>query len=156
MDLTDTLLLLLATLLAALWWRSLTKKTINRDDDGLPPGPPGWPLVGNLFQIILQRRPFMYVVRDLRTRYGPIFTLRMGQRTMIVVTSADLIHEALVRKGPLFASRPSDSPTRLIFSAGKCTVNSAEYGPLWRSLRRNFVSEIASPSRVRGFGCVRV
>ena len=145
MDPIDILLLLLATLLARLWWRHSTAAA------DLPPGPPGWPGVGNLFQIILDRRPFMYVVRDLRARYGPIFTLHMGQRTLVVVTSAELIHEALVRKGPLFASRPPDSPTRLIFSVGKCAVNSAEYGPLWRALRRNFVTEIVSPSRVKGF-----
>lgn len=155
MDTTDILLILITTVLSTLWWRRLSSSaTTSASGDRLPPGPPGWPIVGNLFQIILQRRPFMYIVRDLRARYGPIFTLRMGQRTLVIVTSADLIHEALVKKGPVFASRPPDSPTRLIFSVGKCAINSAEYGPLWRALRRNFVTEIVSPSRVKGFGLV--
>ena len=112
-------------------------------------------MVGNLFQVILQRRPFMYVVRDLREKYGPIFTMRMGQRTLVIVTDADLIHDALVKQGPMFASRPADSPIRLLFSVGKCTVNSAPYGPLWRALRRNFVAEIVSPQRVKGFSWIR-
>ena len=55
----------------------------------------------------------------------------------------------------MFASRPEDSPTRLLFSVGKCTVNSAPYGPLWRALRRNFVAEIVSPHRVRAFSWIR-
>ncbi|KAJ8467250.1 hypothetical protein OPV22_029802 [Ensete ventricosum] len=150
MDLVDVLYVVGAAVVAAVWWRCC-----SRTPEGLPPGPPGWPVVGNLFQVILERRPFMYVVRDLRKRYGPIFTMRMGQRTLIIVTSADLIHEALVQRGPLFASRPADSPTRLLFSAGKCTVNSAAYGPLWRALRRNFVSEIVTPARVKQFEWIR-
>ncbi|CAM0909462.1 unnamed protein product [Alopecurus aequalis] len=152
MDVNDVLLLLSAAVLGLVWWRRCSR---TGGVDGLPPGPPGWPVVGNLFQVILQRRPFMYIVRDLRTKYGPIFTMRMGQRTLIVVTSADLIHDALVKQGPAFASRPADSPIRLLFSVGKCTVNSAPYGPLWRALRRNFVAEIVSPPRVKGFSWIR-
>lgn len=112
-------------------------------------------MVGNLLQVILQRRPFIYVVRDLRPKFGPIFTMRMGQRIMVIITGSDLIHEALVRRGPEFASRPADSPTRLVFSVGKCAINSAEYGPLWRTLRRNFVSQLVSPARIRQCGWVR-
>lgn len=111
--------------------------------------------MGNLFQIILQRRPFIFIVRDLRAKYGPIFSMQMGQRTLVIITSSDLIHEALVEKGALFASRPPDSAIRLIFSVGKCTINSAEYGPLWRSLRRNFVTELINPTRIRQCSWIR-
>lgn len=79
----------------------------------------------------------------------------MGQRTLVIVTSSDLIHEALVKKGELFASRPPDSPIRLIFSVGKCAINSAVYGPLWRSLRRNFVTELINPARIKQCGWIR-
>ncbi|XP_042496952.1 cytochrome P450 77A1 [Macadamia integrifolia] len=153
MQLIDILVLLLAALLSCLWWRywSIT----GRGPKNLPPGPPGWPVVGNLIQVILQRRPFMYVVRDLRSKYGPIFTMQMGQRTLIIITSAELIHEALIQKGPIFASRPADSPTRLVFSVGKCAINSAEYGPLWRTLRRNFVTEVTNPMRIRQCSWIR-
>ncbi|PKA66519.1 Cytochrome P450 77A3 [Apostasia shenzhenica] len=155
MEFLDAVYISAALLLAAVWWRRCSRTGGSGGSGDLPPGPPGWPVVGNLFQILLQRRPFMHVVRDLRRLYGPIFSLRMGQRTLIVVSSADLIHEALVSRGPLFASRPPDSPTRLLFSAGKLTVNSAPYGPLWRSLRRNLVAELVSPVRVRSFSWIR-
>ncbi|KAF3571647.1 hypothetical protein F2Q69_00063518 [Brassica cretica] len=94
-------------------------------------------------------------MRDLRKKYGPIFTMQMGQRTMIIVTDEKLIHEALVQRGPTFASRPPDSPIRLIFSVGKCAINSAEYGSLWRTLRRNFVTELVTPTRVKQCSWIR-
>ncbi|KVH96934.1 cytochrome P450 77A3 [Cynara cardunculus var. scolymus] len=133
----------------------IRRSIVSSGMKNLPPGPPGWPIVGNLVQVILQKRPFMYVVRDLRAKYGPIFTMQMGQRTLIIVTSSDLIHEALVQKGSTFASRPPDSPIRLLFSVGKCAINSAQYGPLWRTLRRNFVTELINPIRIRQCGWIR-
>ncbi|CAL9114646.1 unnamed protein product [Musa textilis] len=58
--------------------------------------------------------------------------------------------------GPPFRQPPCRlPPTRLLFSSGNCTVNSAPYGPLWRTLRRNFVSEIVCPARVKQFGWIR-
>ncbi|KAF9587792.1 hypothetical protein IFM89_005667 [Coptis chinensis] len=153
MEFIDLLLLFVTLFLAIIWFKYWS--VTGGGQKNLPPGPPGWPIVGNLIQVVLQRRNFMYVVRDLRTKYGPIFTMQMGQRTLIIVTSSDLIHEALVQKGPIFASRPADSPTRLLFSVGKCAINSAEYGPLWRTLRRNFVTELINPARIRQCSWIR-
>ncbi|KAL3523618.1 hypothetical protein ACH5RR_016452 [Cinchona calisaya] len=117
----------------------------------LPPGPPGWPVVGNLFQVAQSGKPFFQYVRDLLPKYGPIFTLRMGTRTMIVISSADLAYEALIEKGQIFATRPRENPTRTIFSCNKFSVNAALYGPVWRSLRKNMVQNMLSATRLKGF-----
>ncbi|EAZ30650.1 hypothetical protein OsJ_14702 [Oryza sativa Japonica Group] len=122
----------------------------------LPPGPPGWPVVGNLLQVVFAGKPFIHYIRDLRREYGPIVKLQMGVRTLVVISSAELVHEALVEKGREFATRPAESPIRSIFSSGKFTVNSAVYGPEWRSLRRNMVSGMLSAARLREFRPARL
>ena len=121
----------------------------------LPPGPPGWPVVGNLFQVANSGKAFFEYVRDLLPTYGPIFTLRMGTRTLIIISSAQLAHEALILKGHVFANRPAENPTRAIFSCNKFTVNAALHGPVWRSLRKNIVQNVLSSSRLKGLKAVR-
>ncbi|KAJ4896851.1 hypothetical protein Rs2_23645 [Raphanus sativus] len=155
MDLTDVIIFLFALYIINLWWRRYSSARSSQCRMTIPPGPKGWPLVGNLLQVIFQGRHFVFIIRDLRKKYGPIFTMQMGQRTMIIVTDEKLIHEALVQRGPTFASRPPDSPIRLIFSLGKCAINSAEYGSLWRTLRRNFVTELVTPKRVKQCSWIR-
>ncbi|KAK6136028.1 hypothetical protein DH2020_030238 [Rehmannia glutinosa] len=127
------------------------KSSSNTKKLNLPPGPPGYPVVGNLFQVARSGKPFFQYVRDLIPKYGPILTLKMGTRTMIIISSAELAHEALIEKGQIFATRPTENPTRTIFSSNKFTVNAAFYGPVWRSLRRNMVQNMLSAARVREF-----
>ncbi|CAH2038239.1 unnamed protein product [Thlaspi arvense] len=155
MDLTDVIIILFALYFINLWWRRYSSAGSSQCRMNIPPGPKGWPLVGNLLQVISQRQHFVFLMRDLRKKYGPIFTMQMGQRTMIIISDEKLIHEALVQRGPTFASRPRDSPIRLMFSVGKCAINSAEYGSLWRTLRRNFVTELVTPTRVKQCSWIR-
>ncbi|CAN7064356.1 hypothetical protein Bca4012_096917 [Brassica carinata] len=155
MDLTDVIIFSFALYFLNLWWRRYSSSRSSQCRMNIPPGPKGLPVVGNLLQVIFQGQHFVFIMRDLRKKYGPIFTMQMGQRTMIIVTDEKLIHEALVQRGPTFASRPPDSLIRLIFSVGKCAINSAEYGSLWRTLRRNFVTELVTPTRVKQCSWIR-
>lgn len=133
----------------------LAQKRTSKPRFNLPPGPRGWPVVGNLFQVARSGKHFFEYIEDIRQIYGPIFTLQMGSRTMIILSGADLIHEALIKRGPTFASRPAENPTRIIFSSNKFSVNAAAYGSLWRSLRRNMVENMLSSTRLKEFRDVR-
>lgn len=145
----DWLTIFFTLLTVVIFFYILHKKTNKYAGLRLPPGPPGWPIVGNLFQVTLSGKQIMHYVQDLRKIYGPIFTLRMGSRTLIFICDAKNAHEALIEKPLEFASRPRENQTRAVFSCDKFTVNSVVYGPEWRSLRRNMVSGMLSTSRLK-------
>ncbi|KAE9617532.1 hypothetical protein Lal_00034786 [Lupinus albus] len=144
----------LAFLISGLVFLFLTQKTKTKRLN-LPPGPPGWPFVGNLFQFAKSGKPFYEYVNENRLKYGPIFSLKFGTRTMIIISNEKLIHEALIEKGATFASRPRETPTRVIFSENKFTVNASTYGPVWRSLRKNMVQNMLSSTSLKEFRGVR-
>ncbi|KAK9156676.1 hypothetical protein Scep_003250 [Stephania cephalantha] len=113
--------------------------------------PLGWPIVGNLFQVAFSGKQFFQYIRHLQPLYGPIFTLKMGSRTLKIVARAQLAHQALIQNGETFANRPAEHPTRSIFSCNKFTVNSALYGATWPSLPRNMVQNMLCPGRIKEF-----
>ncbi|XP_024015710.1 cytochrome P450 89A9 isoform X2 [Eutrema salsugineum] len=116
----------------------------------LPPGPPRFPVIGNI--IWLKKNSFsdfQGVLRDLASRHGPIITLHVGSKPSIWVTDRSLAHEALVQNGAVFADRPLALPTTRVITSNQHDIHSSVYGPLWRTLRRNLTSEILQPARVK-------
>ncbi|XXG76506.1 hypothetical protein AAC387_Pa08g0843 [Persea americana] len=114
----------------------------------LPPGPP---LLSNfqwLTKSIFDLEP---ILRQLRSKYGPIFTIRRGPRIHIYISDHSLAHKALVQKGSAFSDRPPVTEVSRILTSNQHNINIARYGPLWRLLRRNLMSEILHPSKVKTF-----
>ncbi|KAJ6797387.1 cytochrome P450 89A2-like isoform X1 [Iris pallida] len=140
------LLILLSILsCAALSFLLLSPKSRNK----LPPGPPAVPILGNLIWLrnsILDLEP---VLRGLHRQYGPIVTLRIGSRLAIFISDRNIAHKALFEYGAAFSDRPVPLPASRFLSSNQHNVSSAAYGPLWRVLRRNLVSEILQPSRIK-------
>jgi len=92
-------------------------------------------------------------VKKFHERYGPIFTVWLGSRPLVIIAARELAHEALIQKGSIFADRPPVLGKQKNFTCNQ--ISSAAYGPLWRSLRRNLVSEALSPSAMKAYGEVR-
>ena len=70
------------------------------------PGPHGWPLVGNVFQIKNPSRP-EFTFTEWGKKYGDVFQFNMFRQQTIVCCSYEAIYEVLVVKSREFASRPS-------------------------------------------------
>ncbi|XP_039128926.1 cytochrome P450 89A2-like [Dioscorea cayenensis subsp. rotundata] len=121
------------------------------NNGGLPPGPPLVPIIGNIQWLWTSSEAFPNRLRDLHARYGPIITLHIGSFRAIFISDRQITYDALITRGAVFADRPPAIPTTGVFTSNQHTINSAHYGPLWRLLRRNLISEILHSSRVKLF-----
>ncbi|CAL5088882.1 unnamed protein product [Urochloa decumbens] len=129
---------------------SLALLLFRRRVRGLPPGPPSLPLLGSVVWLTNSPAEIEPLLRRLFHRQGPIVTLRIGSRVSVFVADRRLAHAALVERGAALADRPQLASARLL-GEGDNTISRASYGPVWRLLRRNLVSETLHPSRVRQF-----
>ncbi|KAJ4835555.1 hypothetical protein Tsubulata_029833 [Turnera subulata] len=121
----------------------------------IPPGPPAFPIIGNLFWLRRSLSELESVLRPLHAKLGPAVTLRIGSRTAIFVADRSLAHQALVQNGAVFSNRPPALAVSKIITSNQHNISSAFYGPTWRTLRRNLTSEILHPSRVKSYGLAR-
>lgn len=77
----------------------------------LPPGPPGWPLIGNMLD--LGQVPHR-TLQKLLPKYGPVIWLRLGSVNTMVVQSAEAAAELFKKCDLPFADRKvPDSLTAL-------------------------------------------
>eukprot|EP01018_Ginkgo_biloba_P016265 Gb_21485 [translate_table: standard] len=117
----------------------------------LPPGPPGWPVVGNLFQIGNMANESLF---HLAQKYGPIITLHLGVKTTIVVSSPAMAKEVLKTNDQFLAGRT-------VIEAAKCASYSESSlvwnpcGPRWRMLRRICNTELFSAKRLEALQHLR-
>ncbi|XP_031280183.1 cytochrome P450 89A2-like [Pistacia vera] len=152
MDLQTCIVILISLcvclLISFIFSRFFSSKT--RNTRKLPPGPPTLHLIANF---LWHRKPFFElgkIVSDLRKRYGPIITIKIGSEPTIFITNNTLAYQALVLNGAIFADRPKTTFADRLFPNKRKGVSLFPYGATWRSLRRNLTgtSGVLHPSRL--------
>ncbi|XP_048625584.1 cytochrome P450 81D11 isoform X2 [Brassica napus] len=120
----------------------------------LPPSPTRpFPVIGHfhLLKLPLHRR-FLSISKSLDG--GSIFSLRLGTRLVLVVSSHSVAEECFTKNDIVLANRPE-------FIVGKhigynsTTMAGAAYGDSWRNLRRVGSIEIFSSLRLNSFLSIR-
>ncbi|KAJ9546257.1 hypothetical protein OSB04_025964 [Centaurea solstitialis] len=109
----------------------------------LPPGPYPWPIVGNLFQI---RNNAHIRLSEMAQLYGPLMSLRLGQRTVIVGSTSAAAQELLKTHDQVLSGRNVSpflhhkEPTVM----NKNLVFSIEADEGYRHLRNLYTSKLFS------------
>ncbi|KAG7571865.1 Cytochrome P450 [Arabidopsis suecica] len=120
----------------------------------LPPSP-AWPLplFGHLHLLKLPlHRTFLSFSQSLGD--APIFSLRLGNRLTVVVSSYSITEECFTKNDIVFANRPEMILGKHI-EYNSTTMTSAPYGDHWRNLRRIATLEIFASHKLNGFLSVR-
>lgn len=81
-----------------------------------PPGPPTLPFLGNLHQIPKEKRHLQF--EKWAREYGPIYSLILGTKVMIVLNSDLAIKDLLDKRGAIYSSRPEAYIAQNILSGG--------------------------------------
>uniref|UniRef100_A0A8C2SD98 Cytochrome P450 2G1 n=1 Tax=Capra hircus TaxID=9925 RepID=A0A8C2SD98_CAPHI len=122
---TIFLALCLSCLLILIAWKRMSK------GGKLPPGPTPIPFLGNVLQVRTDAtfQSFM----KLKEKYGPVFTVYMGPRPVVILCGHEAVKEALVDRADEFSGRGELASIERNFQGhGVALAN----GERWRILRR--------------------
>ncbi|CAI9097844.1 OLC1v1034353C1 [Oldenlandia corymbosa var. corymbosa] len=129
--------------------RRLSRQKSN--NKRLPPGPPGWPVFGNMFD--LGDMPHRTLAR-LKQKYGPVVWLRIGAINTMVVQSADAAEEFFKKHDVVFAERTVTEVMKA-HDFYKGSVAIAPYGAFWRVMKRIMTVEMLVQKKINETAHVR-
>ena len=117
----------------------IVKTSASRRSVAAIPGPVGFPIVGNLFQLEL------YPQRQLRQwahQYGDLFKLSLGWENWVYVNSPEAIKAIFEKQASSTAAKSYLPVVNDIVSAGKRLFLMSK-GPKWRALRAKVQSQLS-------------
>ncbi|TVY17605.1 Cytochrome P450 monooxygenase yanC [Lachnellula arida] len=106
---------------------------VGRRSKDLPPGPPTVPILGNLHLIPKERPHLQY--QKWAEEYGPIYSLILGTKTYIILSTPTAVKDLLDKKSSIYSSRPDIYLGQDVVSDGQRFVT-MKYGPMWRSVHK--------------------
>ncbi|TFK67280.1 cytochrome P450 [Pluteus cervinus] len=120
------LVLFISVLLAVL------VRSRSRKGYGMPPGPKGLPILGNIFQL-----PPLQFLRftEWKEQFGPIFSLNLAGQPVIVINSLEAAVDLLERRSSIYSDRPRVIVANEILS-GEFMLPLIPYGSLWKKFRK--------------------
>ncbi|KAL2502664.1 Cytochrome [Forsythia ovata] len=127
------------------------KKRLHYKRLPTPPGPPGWPLFGHIFQLgTIPHR----TIAVLKQKYGPVVWLKIGVVNTMVIQSADVASEFFKNHDLSFADRNIIDVMRSR-NYTKYSMALAPYGVYWRVMRRLCTVELFVNKRINETVSVR-
>ncbi|KAH6879558.1 cytochrome p450 monooxygenase [Thelonectria olida] len=129
---SDAVLIGLGLIASTLWLVYRVTK-VGQRPPGFPPGPPTVPLLGNL-HLMPTKRPHLQFQKWAK-QYGPIYSLILGTKTMVVLSSDETVKDLLDKKSGVYSDRP-DMYIGQRIASGNLRLVVMRYGNNWRMIHR--------------------
>lgn len=71
----------------------------------LPPGPKGWPIFGNAFDLLEGKGFYVPVLRQWAKEYGSIVLFRIGAQKHVIISDDKAAQELFSKRGTKYADR---------------------------------------------------
>ncbi|KAJ3267536.1 hypothetical protein HK104_005792 [Borealophlyctis nickersoniae] len=99
----------------------------------LPPGPRGWPIIGNLFDV--GKLPYLSYTKWSQ-EYGPLMSVKFGSQVVVVVNDIEVAKDLFITRGRNYNSRSQGWLATQIMTRGGRSITMTHYGPYWVLLRK--------------------
>nr|AGN54072.1 cytochrome P450 monooxygenase [Artemisia annua] len=114
-----------------------------------------WPIVGHLNLFGGLSNPLHKILGSMAVKYGPIFTIQLGVRQVLVVNSWDIAKEIFTTHDAIVSSRPKFTAAKIL-GYDYAMFGVSPYGPYWREMRKITSLELLSARRLEQLKYVRV
>ncbi|KAF2827089.1 cytochrome P450 oxidoreductase-like protein [Ophiobolus disseminans] len=114
-------------------------------EKNLPPGPPTIPVLGNAH--LLPWKDLHLKFKEWSDQYGAVFSIKIGESTVVVLNDPRAVHQLINKRGALFADRPEEEQWDL--ATNKEAFGIMHSDPIWRAIRK-IVTQILSPKNLDG------
>ncbi|KAL6521940.1 hypothetical protein OROMI_031817 [Orobanche minor] len=108
-----------------------------------PPEIPGLPVIGNLLQL-KEKKPHKTFSRWAE-KYGPIYSIRTGSTTLVVLNSNHVAKEAMVTKFSSISTRKLSNAIKIL-TCDKNIVALADYGEYHKTVKKHILASTLGPS----------
>lgn len=117
------------------------RSTKKNEYSKLPPVPvvPGLPVVGNLLQL-KEKKPYKTFLRWAKI-HGPIYSIRTGASTMVVLNSTHVAKEAMVTRFSSISTRKLSKALELLTS-NKSMVATSDYNEFHKMVKKYIIAEL--------------
>ncbi|KAI1851131.1 hypothetical protein JX266_003796 [Neoarthrinium moseri] len=105
---------------------------VGQRPKGYPPGPPTLPILGNIHLLPKEKGHLQF--QKWAEEYGPVYSLMLGTKVMIVLSSDQAIKDLLDKRSNIYSSRPEMYLGQII--SGGFRMLLMEYGETWRMIRK--------------------
>lgn len=112
----------------------------------LPPGPPGWPIVGNILDM-----PVVYPWKTFTAwgeQWGDIIYIKLFGQSMLILNNSGVASELLDKRSNLYSDRPHMTMSGELMG-WKRTAGFQSLGPRLRGMRRLMSTAIGSYAHIR-------